>query len=111
MGTDPVQLIANDPEILVFTQHDLSIAREDHNVDIEVRVSGERWSATFFTLDNLRSLMEGYSASGECAFGAYLWAADMLVVPEISATAIRNVVADLLATDELRQAFTRLDDD
>jgi hypothetical protein len=39
MGTDPVQLIANDPEILVFTQHDLSIAREDHNVDIEVRVA------------------------------------------------------------------------
>ena len=79
------------------------------NVDVEVRDSSGRWSATFFTLDNIRSLFEKNASTGECAGGLYLWAADMILVWTLDRATIEHTVADLRATGEFETAFARLD--
>ena len=81
------------------------------NVDVEVQDRDGRWSATFFTLLNLQTLLDGYRRSGECASGTYLWATDMIVVRELNAQVIIKSVLDLRSTGEFEKAFQRLVDD
>lgn len=109
VGHDPVQLISSDPETLVFSCEDLALSHADLNVDVEVRDESGRWTATFFTLANLATLLERYASSGECADGTYLWALDMIVLAEISADTIRRTVEDLRQSDEFERAFGRVD--
>jgi hypothetical protein len=60
---------------------DQPLCRMNDNVDVEVRLSdGSRWSGTFFTIRNVRALFTKNRATGECANGLYLWAADMILV-------------------------------
>lgn len=79
------------------------------NVDVEVWFpDGRRYSATFFTLENLRSLMNRYQNTGECKGGLYLWAKDMMIVSELTREAIEATVEDLLHTGEFSSAFSEL---
>lgn len=81
----------------------------DDNVDVLIDLDdGRSFSATFFTIHNLRALMRRYRASGECANGAYVWAKDMVVVESISEEVLRVVVTDLIATGEIVSCCTRL---
>jgi hypothetical protein len=79
------------------------------NVDVEVIFgTGERFSATFFSLENIRALMTRYRETGECASGTYFWAKDMVVVMSVDDATIAKAVRDLIDTDEFRHAFRRL---
>src|SRR5436309_2781589 len=81
----------------------------DDNVDLEVRFGdGSRYAATFFTLNNLRSLFEKNQRTGECKGGLYLWASDMVILKELSQDSISETVADLIAHDEFEGAFSKL---
>jgi len=80
---------------------------DDCNVDVEVKFSdGRRFGATFFTLLNLRSLFDKNKETGECAGGAYLWAADMILVEQLSIDVIRKAVVDLIENGQFIYAFT-----
>jgi hypothetical protein len=84
----------------------------DGNVDIYVTFEdGTRHTATFFTLRNITTLLDGYRESGECANGLYVWAADMIIVHELSDEVVKRTVADLLATGEFGGAFARCEPD
>jgi hypothetical protein len=79
------------------------------NVDVEVRFAdGRRYGATFFTLGNLERLFEKNRRTGECAGGLYLWAANMIVVDDLSAGTISRTVADLIEQREFDKAFIAL---
>jgi hypothetical protein len=81
------------------------------NIDIEVRfLDGRRFGATFFTLKNLASLFEKNRSTGECAGGTYLWAANMIIVEELSMETITRTVNDLLRVGELQKSFSLLRD-
>lgn len=55
------------------------------NLDAEVTLAdGRRFTATFFTLENLRRLFDKNRATGECCRGTYLWAANMIIVEQLS---------------------------
>ena len=82
------------------------------NVDLEVRFDdGSRYAATFFTLNNLRLLFEKNEQTGECNGGLYLWASDMVIVREITASSISQTVADLIARGEFEGAFSTVASD
>jgi hypothetical protein len=108
-GFSGVVTICEDPKIIVLSTDDLETPARDLNVDVEVHTERGRWSATFFTLANLETLMEGYAARGECASGLYLWAADMIVVRELSYDVIRTAVAQLRRDGEFESAFGLLE--
>jgi hypothetical protein len=81
----------------------------DDNVDVEVKFDdGSRYAATFFTLNNLRSLFAKNERTGECKGGLYLWASDMVILRELTETSISETVAELIARGEFEGAFSKL---
>jgi hypothetical protein len=82
------------------------------NVDVEVQLrDGRRFGATFFTLTNIQRLFEKNRNTGECASGLYLWAANMILVRDLSMATIEGTVEDLMAMDEFENAFSFLGKD
>ncbi len=97
-----------DYQLLIFTGPD-SLDPQDDNVDVEVVFpDGERYVATFFTLKNLETIMNRHAKSGECNYGKYLWAADMVIVHELTTETIRETVAHMILERELESAFSRV---
>jgi hypothetical protein len=78
----------------------------DDNVDVTVSfANGERYTATFFTPQNVASLMEKYAETGECAHGLYVWATHMIFVATLTRENVERCIADLLETGEFMPAF------
>lgn len=79
------------------------------NVDVEVIFdNGVSYVATFFTLENIRKRMEYYEQSGECMYGFYFWAANMIIVRKLTLEDIARVVSDLLSEGEFERAFSKV---
>jgi hypothetical protein len=80
----------------------------DDNVDIHVTFEdGTSYTATFFTVKNITTLLDRYRESGECANGLYVWASDMIIVHELSDEVVERTVANLLGTGEFETTFAR----
>jgi len=78
------------------------------NVDVEVTLAdGGRFGATFFTLENVKRLFQKNRASGECNSGTYFWAANMILVKDLTMEVIQTTVQDLLDSGEFYSAFSR----
>jgi hypothetical protein len=79
------------------------------NIDIEVRFAdGRRYGATFFTIENLSRLFQKNRATGECAGGIYLWAANMIIVQDLSMETVARTIHDLLEREEFERSFCAL---
>ncbi len=78
----------------------------DDNVDVYVTLAdGRKYVATFFTPRNVERLMGEFGQSGECGFGSYFWAADMILISSLSRVSVRNAVRDLMSHHEFESAF------
>ena len=74
---------------------------DNDNVDVEVTFQdGESFSAIFFTLQNIETLMKHYKKTGECADGLYFWASDMVIVQHLSEKTICETIDKLLVEDK-----------
>jgi hypothetical protein len=80
MGSnDAMYRIETDSYTLIIFDWD-GLNPLDDNVDVEVQLkSGERYFASFFTIENLRTLMKRHEISGECNYGTYIRCPDMVV--------------------------------
>lgn len=73
------------------------------NVDVFVRLAdGSEWTATVFTLAEVRRLMDRSAVSGEAQAGAYFWCWDGLIVRDAGVAAMVEVLAGLVGSDEVR---------
>lgn len=98
--------LAHIPYSIEWVDDLFGIDAADDNVDVTVRfATGEQYTATFFALRNLQSLMEKYRESGECANGLYVWSSHMIVVDRLTKETVERTVADLLETGEFLTAF------
>ena len=97
----------NDYTLTIF--HGIAPLDPDNaNVDVHVTFpNGESFSAVFFTLQNIETLMKDYKETGECANGLYLWTSDMLVVQKLSEQTICEIVENLLAEGEFASVFSK----
>ncbi len=80
------------------------------NVNVDVRVTfpnGKSFSAVFFTLQNIATLMKGYEKTGEGAKGLYFWTSDMLIVQKLTEQTICETVDNLLAEGEFESVFSK----
>ncbi len=81
---------------------------DNDNVDVEVTFqNGGSFSAVFFTLQNIETLMKHYKKTGECADGLYFWASDMVIVQHLSEKTICETIDKLLAEDEFESVFSK----
>jgi hypothetical protein len=79
----------------------------DYNIDVHIYLDdGRRFFATFFTLQNVHTLMENWSLIGECVNGIYFWATDSIIVRELTLENINATIQDLLETDCFFSALT-----
>jgi hypothetical protein len=98
--------LAGIPYVIDWVEDVFGTDPEDANVDVTVAFeNGERYTATFFTVRNLQSLMETYRETGECAGGLYVWSARMIVVARLTKQNVERAVSDLLASGEFTTAF------
>ena len=97
----------NDYELTIY--HGIApFDPNNDNVDVEVTFqNGESFSAVFFTLQNIETLMKRYKKTGECADGLYFWASDMVIVQQLSEKIICATIDNLLAEDEFESVFSK----
>ena len=57
---------------------------------------GSQWSAMSFSYKNIASLVEKNRRTGEWLSGKYFWAADMVLVEEVSRDCIEKVITQLV---------------
>ena len=76
------------------------------NVDVEVTFAdGRRYAATFCTIANIEQIMESYQTTGECLSGRYFWAANLIIVRDLTEDAIQAAISDMISTGEFQTAF------
>ena len=81
---------------------------DNDNVDVEVTFqNGESFSAVFFTLQNIETLMKHYKKTGECADGLYFWASNMVIVQHLSEKTICETIDKLLVEDKFESVFSK----
>lgn len=97
----------NDYQLTIY--HGINPLDPDNaNVDVHVTFpSDESFSAVFFTLQNIETLMKDYEKTGECANGLYFWTSDMLIVQKLTEQAICETVDNLLADGEFESVFSK----
>lgn len=84
---------------------------DDDNVDVEVRFKdGKLYTATFFTLQNIKTLFEKNKRTGECFSGLYFSCDDMVIVEKLTVEIIAETVEKLIKEDELQYVFVLQDD-
>lgn len=83
--------------------------RVDDNLDLEVMFEdGRKFTATVFTLNNIKSLFEKNKHSGECGNGLYFWATEMILVEELTTEIFNNLVHNLIDDGEFESAFNQV---
>ena len=94
-----------EPYVVEILDHD-RVTEVNDNVDVFVYLpDGRKYVATFFTLSNIKTIMEHHRASGESAGGKYFWAADMVIVERLDRVTIETAVADLMKSGDFEKAF------
>jgi len=97
----------NDYKVTIY--HGIAPLHPDNdNVDVQVTFpNGESFSAVFFTLPNINTLMKRYKKTGECAGGLYFWASDMIIVERLTEKKICETIDHLLAEGEFGSVFSK----
>ena len=85
--------------------------RDDVTDAIVTLADGTRWVATFCAFDHVSGLRGNCAQNGECLNGKYLWASDLILIDDTSRASIEAAVRDLLASGELRSAFSKCEAD
>ncbi len=84
--------------------------RSDENVSVEVRLpDGSGWCATLYTPESVRAILDDWRRKDERS-GLYFWAPGVLIIRGLAHEGIIALVEDLMAEDELEQAFVRIED-
>ena len=79
------------------------------NIDAELILeNGEVYTATFFTLENIKNIMQKDKKSGESANGTYFCASDMIIVDVITEKIIYDTFKDLIESDDISWACTKI---
>ena len=97
----------NDYQLTIYHGVD-PIDPDNANVDVHATFpNGESFSAVFFTLQNIATLMKDYEQTGEGANGLYFWTSDMLIIQKLTEQTICETVENLLAEGEFAFVFSK----
>ena len=104
----PYTTVQRDDYQLTIYSGTAPLDPNNDNVDVQVTFpNGESFSAVFFTLQNIDTLMKKYKKTGECADGLYFWTSDMLIVQKLTEQTICETVDNLLAQEEFESIFSK----
>ena len=75
---------------------------------LAVQDDGSQWCASFFTYRNIETLRKKNQSTGECLYGTYFCASEMILISEMSEEVILQVLQELLARGEMEIYCRRL---
>lgn len=85
---------------------------EDNNIDVFVKFEdGTEWNATFITYKNIYTLSEKNAETGEYLNGRYFWTTDMILVKTIQRKYIKEVIDELINSEDFERIFSRSDEE
>ena len=88
--------------------HEIADPADDNN-DVVMRLTdGEERTATFFTLNNIASLMRGCAETGECLSGRYFWATDMVIVERLTPEIVHETLEAMVRNGEYDRILGRV---
>ena len=107
MGQPYTKIHHNNYELIIY--HGIvPLDPNNGNVDVEVTFpNGDSFSAVFFTIRNIETIMKQYKKTGECADGLYFWTSDMVIVHQLSEKTICATIDRLLVDDEFESVFSK----
>lgn len=104
----PIRIQRDSYTVIIFTGAD-GLNPNNDNADVEIVLrDGTRWSATFFTIENVKSILNRAVKTGEFRNGLYFWASDMIIVESLTEETIIATIEDLLEKEELDRVFSLL---
>ena len=78
------------------------------SIDVIVTMKdGSRYIPTFFTLQEIATIMEEKKRTGEDGAGKYFWAVDWVVIDQITHTNIEHVIAAMVKDGTLQRCAKR----
>ncbi|WP_329021638.1 hypothetical protein [Streptomyces sp. NBC_00690] len=78
------------------------------NVDVFVSLKdGSRWTATVFTVAEVKRLMNLWAGTDEALGGRYFWVSDGLIVRDPGIDNMTDVIAGLIENGEFSEVFQR----
>lgn len=105
-----VQIKTPNYTILIFEGAD-GMDVNDDNVDVEVQFAdGERYGASFFTLENIRKLMVKDESEGNFNHGQYFWISDLIIINRLTHAEIQSAIDHMIEIGTLKRAFSRLEE-
>lgn len=84
-----------------------NIDKTNGNIDIFVSYNRETYVATFFTYQNILSLIDQNKKTGECLNGKFFWASDMILINDLKKETINQVINEMINDNSFLDAFTR----
>lgn len=82
---------------------------EKENTDVIVLLqNGNKYSASFFTYDNIKEQSIKNSITGDYLGGKYFWEKDMLIVEDCSEATIKSVIKNLIEEGDFFFVFSKL---
>ncbi len=111
MRRDLVRCIERPGYTLLVSKEARGSDRFGENVSVEVRLpDGSGWCATLYTPESVRAILDEWRRKDE-RFGLYFWAPGVVIIRGLAHEGIVALVEDLMAEDELDQAFVRIEDE
>ena len=73
----------------------------DNNVDVVIECPDKTfYTTTFFTIENIKFLMEKDKIHNEHGDGLYFWAVDMIIVKELNISVIVDTIRDIISQND-----------
>jgi len=83
---------------------------EEENTEVIVFLSnGEKYTASFFSFENILQLRMKFQMTGEYLAGSYFFLNNLVLVEDCSTQTVRKVVEHLIDEGNFRGAFKRID--
>jgi len=82
---------------------------ENENTDVIVLLEdGQKYTASFFTYDNIKEQQIKNRKSGKYLNGKYFWEKGMILIEKCSSEQIMDVVKDLILEGDFETAFQKI---
>ena len=82
----------------------------DANVDVFVKLNETKkeYLSTFYTFNNILTLIKKFKMSGECLFGSYFWDSEMFLINDLEEGTIDKVIHELINEGEFFSIFRQV---
>jgi hypothetical protein len=97
-----MRVIKDNFEVIFLHEFDGEL---ESNEDVIIISNGKRYSATIFTIESIKKVMQNHKISGESNSGSYFYCSDILIVEDRSRQTIIKAIESIIDAGNEEFAF------